>query len=304
MNGFLLVDKPLGVSSFGALQQLNKQFSIQRRSKKVGHGGTLDPYASGLLVIAVGKATRFLRYFLGSDKRYTAKVKFGERTSTDDCEGEVVATGPTEHLNREKLEKALEAFRGKIQQVPPGFSAIHVDGVRAYQLARQGVEVEIPPRDVEIHDISIISCDLPQDREISLDISCSGGTYIRSIARDLGHHLETEAYLSGLRRTSACHFDIAQAHTLDFYMEQEDIEPYLFSCMDAMKHFPAIHANEQRIHRLLRGLPVNFNIAQDGIYTVQYRNRLVAVLERKDGQNDFLRLYSDQEFAQQLEIQT
>ncbi len=297
MNGFLLVDKPLGISSFGALQQLNRKFSIQRRAKKIGHGGTLDPYASGLLVIAIGRATRFLRYFLGSDKRYIADLKFGQRTSTDDVEGEIIAEAPYEHISRQNVDETVSTFIGTISQIPPAFSAIHVDGQRAYSLARQGQEINIPPRDVQIHRINVLECDLPEKPLLKLDIACSGGTYIRSIARDLGHALHSEAHLIGLRRTNACHFDIADAHTLDFFMEQSDIVEYIYPYQKAMAHFPAINPSAEKIHRLLKGLPVNFNLSEDGIYTVNYKGELIAVVERKEKHNDYLRLFSDQEFG-------
>ena len=293
MNGFLLVDKPTGISSFGVIQQLNKRFSIQRNAKKIGHGGTLDPNASGLLVIAVGKATRLLRYFLGSDKRYTAKIHLGARTTTDDSEGEVIATAPFDHVTPESVAQALEAFRGTISQVPPVFSALHVDGKRAYELARKGAEVELQPRTVHIYQLTMTECQLP---EIELDVRCSGGTYIRSIARDLGQQLHSEAYLSGLRRTEACHFSIMQAQSLQFYLAQESLEPFLIPLSQAMTSFERINATYREIHKLLNGLPANFHVSSDGIYTVWYASQLMAVLERKDGQNDYLRLVSAQEF--------
>ncbi|MBQ9395844.1 MAG: tRNA pseudouridine(55) synthase TruB [Proteobacteria bacterium] len=298
MNGFLLVDKPIGLSSFGALQQLNKKFSIQRRAGKIGHGGTLDPYASGLLVIAIGKATRFLRYFLGSDKRYIADIKFGERTSSDDVEGEIIATADYSHIHREQVEAALSAFQGKIMQVPPTFSAVHVDGKRAYLLARKGRDVDIPAREIDIRHIEILDCKLPDEPFLQLDIECSGGTYIRSIARDLGQALGSEAHLNGLRRTNACHFEISQAKTLDFLMAQDDIESFIHPCAEAMNIYPEIRPSAAKLHRLFNGLPVNFNISKDGIYTLKFRDELVAVLERKDGKNDFLRLFSDIEFKE------
>ncbi len=298
MNGFLLVDKPLGISSFGAIQQLNRQFLIQKSSKKIGHGGTLDPCASGLLVVAIGKATRFLRYFLGSDKQYEATVKFGIRTSSDDLEGEIIAEAPWDHISRSDIEQALPQFLGTILQVPPDYSAIHVDGERAYDLARQGQKVEIPPREVRIDRLEILECQFPDNPILKLSVECSGGTYIRSLARDLGHALQSEACLTGLRRTKACHFDIAQSFTLEYLMMEKDISPYLHSCEEAMSFFPSIQVDYNKSYRLLSGLPVNLNISADGIYTILYRDLFIAVLERKDGHNDYLRLFSLLEFKQ------
>jgi len=299
-DGFLLVDKPTGVSSFGVLQQLNKRFWIQKNAKKIGHGGTLDPNASGLLVIAIGKATRMLRYFLGSDKRYTANIRFGKQTTTDDAEGDIIAQLPYEHIDCSLLEQALSAFRGEIIQIPPAFSALHVDGKRAYELARKGKSVELAPRQVNIYRIEMTQCLLPEQPCVELDIACSGGTYIRSIARDLGKSLGSAAYLEGLRRTESCQFAIAQAQSLEFYLAQEILDPWIIPIEQGMKHFTAIHAPYREIHQLLNGLPANFHVSQDGIYTLWFNEQLIAVLERKNNRNDYLRLMSAQEFDKQF----
>ena len=298
LNGFLLVDKPTGISSFEVLKRLNRQFSIQRTSKKIGHGGTLDPNASGLLVVAIGKATRLLRYFLGSDKRYIATITFGARTTTDDCEGEVVETAPYAHITREALDEALARFRGKISQVPPNFSALHIDGQRAYDLARKGKSFEIPAREVEIHSIDVLHAALPDDPTIKLDIACSGGTYIRSIARDLGISLGSQAFLKDLRRTRSCHFDIEKAKTLDFILKQEDIRGIMRSCAEAVEHFPSIVLSKPQAYKLLNGQPVNLNISDDGTYAIfeQETCALISILERSDHHNDFLRLYPASDF--------
>ena len=244
-------------------------------------------------MIAVGKATRLLRYFLGSDKRYTARVHLGARTTTDDAEGEVIATAPFEHVTPEDVGEALASFCGTISQVPPAYSALHVDGKRAYELARKGAEVTLQPRTVHIYRLVMTECQLP---EFELDITCSGGTYIRSIARDLGKQLHSEAYLCGLRRTEACHFCIDQAQSLHFYLAQESLEPFLIPLSQAMFSFERIDASYSEIHNLLNGLPTNFHVSCDGIYTVWYASRLMAILERKAGKNDYLRLLSAQEF--------
>ena len=298
MNGFLLIDKPTGISSFGALKQLNKRFQIQRTAGKLGHGGTLDPNASGLLVAAIGRATRLLRFFLGSDKRYLATVQFGTQTTTDDSEGEVIATADFDRIDQARIVEALAAFRGQISQVPPDFSALHVDGKRAYQLARHGERPELAPREVTIHAIEIVSCGLPQNPELNLDIACSGGTYIRSIARDLGVALESRAHLSALRRTQACHFDISQALPLSELLEHNDLEPLIHTCDVAMQHFNAVHLDWPGTQRLLHGQPVNLHLSRDGVYRLICKDtgRMAAVVERKDGKNDIVRLYTADEF--------
>ena len=296
MNGFILVDKPTGISSFQALQHLNKRYMIQNNYGRLGHGGTLDPEASGLLVVAIGRATKLLRYFLGSDKRYTATITFGSRTNTDDAAGETIATAPYDHITSEAVEQALEKFKGRIQQIPPAFSAIHVDGKRAYKLARKGKTVEIPPRDVTIYSIQMLECGLPQSPTLTLDIACSGGTYIRTIAHDLGIALGSEAHLASLRRTESCHFSVNSALTLEQFDQYPSLEPLCHSNTEAMAAFPQIRPSKKNVIRLLRGMPVNFNIANDGIYTIiSPDDQLVAVLERKDGKNDYLRLTTPEE---------
>ncbi len=298
LNGFLLVDKPSGISSFDVIKRINRRFSIQRTSKKIGHGGTLDPNASGLLVVAIGKATRLLRYFLGSDKRYIATIEFGARTTTDDCEGEILETAPFEHITREKLETALQAFRGKISQIPPNYSALHIDGKRAYDRARHGETFEILAREVQIHEISILHAELPCNPVIQLDIACSGGTYIRSIARDLGIALGSQAHLKALRRTRSCHFDIEQAKTLDFILKQDDISAIMRSCSEAVAHFPTLTLARPQAYKLLNGQPVNLNVSEDGTYAIFECDScaLISILERSNHHNDFLRLYPASDF--------
>ena len=306
MHGFLLIDKPTGISSFGALKQLNRQFQIQRTAGKLGHGGTLDPNASGLLVAAIGKATRLLRFFLGSDKRYLASVRFGMQTTTDDTEGEMLAEATFAHINANRIHQALETFRGTISQVPPDFSALHVDGKRAYQLARHGERPELAPREVTIHDIQMTKCQLPEGSDLELDIACSGGTYIRSIARDLGIALESRAHLAALRRTEACHFDITQAHPLAFLLEQERLDPFIHSCDKAMAYLEAVRLNKAGITQLLHGQPVNLHLSKDGVYRIicSDNERMAAIVERKNGKNDIVRLYTAEEFQNVTECRT
>lgn len=300
MNGFILIDKPSGISSFQALQQLNRRFRIQDRYGRLGHGGTLDPEASGLLVVAIGRATKLLRFFLGSDKRYTAEITFGARTNTDDAEGEVIAEAPFNHISRSDVAQAIERFKGRIQQIPPLFSAIHINGKRAYKLARKGKEIEMPPREVEVYDIRILDCGLPEKPTLTLDIACSGGTYIRTIAHDLGIALGSEAYLASLRRTESCHFNVKNAMPLDQFEHLQSLESCMHTNVEAMSGFTAIRPSKKNIIRLLRGLPVNFNISLDGIYTIiTPDDQLVAVVERREGKNDYLRLTTPEELYPQ-----
>lgn len=292
MDGFLLVDKPVGMSSFDVIRRLNRHFMIGRSGRKIGHGGTLDPMASGLMVIAIGKATRLLPYFLGSGKRYTAQVRLGERTTTDDAEGEVILRRDATHISPDDILKILPRFEGRQMQVPPAFSALHIDGVRAYKLARQGKAVVMPEREIEVSKVAYVASESLSLPEFSIDVECSGGTYIRSLARDIGEALGCGAHLTGLRRTGACHFSIASALSLEFLLAQDDIDAHLTPCMEGMSFYPQIEVSLQTIEHLFKGQPVRIDAPGDGIYriTALGSEQLSAILTRTEGKDKFLRL--------------
>lgn len=281
ISGFLLIDKPTGPSSFSILKQIDRRFHLSRTKHKIGHGGTLDPEASGLIVAAIGRATRLLKYFLGSDKHYLANICLGRSTTTDDATGETLEEAPWQHLTQTDVENALSAFRGTIQQVPPIFSALHVQGKRAYELAAKGKEVILEPREVTLYNTSLTHCDLPQSPVISLSIACSGGTYIRSIARDLGQKLGTRAHMCALRRTQSCRFDLAQAHTLDAILAHDDLSQLLIPAEQALAHFPVISLSARTADKLMHGLPVDFSGYSAANYRIQCGDdpKLLAVVE-------------------------
>lgn len=196
----LLINKPLEWTSFDIVNKI--RLSLKRylgiKKIKVGHAGTLDPLATGLVIVCTGKATKQIDQFLGMDKQYIANVRLGATTPSFDLETEVDKTYPYEHINQEAIEKALESFRGKIEQIPPMFSALKVNGRKLYELARQGKEVELKAREITISDLKLLHW---EGQDLKLDISCSKGTYIRSLARDLGYELESGGHLTGLIRT-------------------------------------------------------------------------------------------------------
>ena len=227
-DGILLVDKPQGLTSHdvvGATRRL-------AATRKVGHAGTLDPMATGLLLLGIGRATRFLTYLVGADKTYEATVRLGAETTTEDADGEITATRGCriEDLPEDRLQEALTALTGPIQQVPSAVSAIKVDGVRAYQRIRDGQDVELRARPVTIHELrltaeprkAIVDGDSARSDgsgtveavDIDILVSCSSGTYVRALARDLGRALGCGAHLTALRRTAIGPFDIDEAHTL------------------------------------------------------------------------------------------
>jgi tRNA pseudouridine55 synthase len=201
-TGVVLLDKPTGITSFAALGKTKQRF----HTRKVGHTGTLDPFASGLLVVLIGPATRCARFFTGLSKRYETELIFGRETDTHDHTGATVREAPLPDY--ERICELLDDFRGEIAQVPPSYSAVHVDGKRAYERARSGEDVEIPPRRVTIHSLESTRVD---ERTMRLTVECSSGTYIRALARDIGRAAGSAAHLASLRRTAVGPFLVDEA---------------------------------------------------------------------------------------------
>jgi tRNA pseudouridine55 synthase len=207
--GFINIDKPIKVTSHDCVAKVRRWAKM----KRVGHGGTLDPSATGVLPLALGKATRLLQ-FLPNTKAYTATIRFGCRTTSDDLEGEILEENSASHLTLEAITPYLNRFLGKISQIPPMYSAIQKDGKRLYDLARKGQSIEVPPREVEITEIKVLSWQEGDFPELTLHIACKSGTYIRSIARDLGNFLAVGGTLAGLRRTESSGFSLEKSLSL------------------------------------------------------------------------------------------
>ncbi|MDO5036283.1 MAG: tRNA pseudouridine(55) synthase TruB [Porphyromonas sp.] len=211
---YVVVDKPLRWTSFDVVNRvrilLSKKLGIRRI--KVGHAGTLDPLATGVLVLCTGRFTKRIEEIQKLHKTYVATIQLGATTPSYDLESEVDCHYPTDHITQAAVEQVLEGFVGMIDQVPPTFSAVKVDGVRSYSLARGGCEVELQPRKVEIKSIQLLRYELP---EIEIEVECGKGTYIRALARDIGRALDTGAHLTALRRTQVGHFSERQAMSVD-----------------------------------------------------------------------------------------
>ncbi|EOA60273.1 MULTISPECIES: tRNA pseudouridine(55) synthase TruB [Bacteroides] len=224
----LFFNKPLGWTSFKVVGHI--RYHICRRMKvkklKVGHAGTLDPLATGVMIVCTGKATKRIEEFQYHTKEYIATIQLGATTPSYDLEHEIDATYPTEHITREKIEEALKQFLGEIQQIPPAFSACKVDGARAYDLARKGQEVELKPKLLAIDEIELLACDL-EKMEIKIRVVCSKGTYIRALARDIGEALHSGAHLTGLVRTRVGEVKLEDCldpeHFAD-WIDQQEIE--------------------------------------------------------------------------------
>jgi tRNA pseudouridine55 synthase len=208
LNGILVVDKPAGVTSHDVVARVRRLLGV----KRVGHGGTLDPFATGVLPVAVGRATRLLQYVQNADKRYDVGVTLGAESTTGDTEGELSQPYAGDWPTREALDATLTDFLGRITQTPPAHSAIKVDGQPLYKRARAGEEVAPPPREVRIERIDVTRYAPP---ELALEVACGKGTYIRALVRDIGRALGVGAYCHALRRAATGPFTLAQAHTLD-----------------------------------------------------------------------------------------
>ena len=256
MDGILIVDKPAGMTSHDVVARVRKL----ARQRKIGHAGTLDPLATGVLVLGLGKATRLLEYLTGHDKRYLAAVMLGQTTTTYDAEGEVVRTYEGEWPSREAVEAALERFRGEIEQRPPLFSAIKQGGVI-------------------IHELHLLRYAPPL---LELDVRCSKGTYIRSLAHDLGEALGTGAFLAALRRTASGPFTIEQAHTLpeiEAAARERRLDELLLPLGAGLETLPAVRLSPEEARRLAQGQFIRAHTPLDGMVRALLGDELVALVQ-------------------------
>lgn len=253
VDGVLLLDKPYQISSNGALQKVRWMFN----AAKAGHTGVLDPLATGLLPVCFGEATKFSSYLLDADKGYRATVKFGAVTTTGDIEGEVLRERPVD-FSEVDLLAAMAKYTGPISQVPPMFSALKFEGKALYEYARQGVEIERKARNVMIHSIQLISLDLASETAV-IDVLCSKGTYIRTLAEDIGEVLGCGAHLSGLRRTTTAGFKLEDAVTPEQVeaVEYEDRLGLLLPPDILVMHFPEITLADAEVGRFMHGQAVH-----------------------------------------------
>lgn len=251
LHGVVLLDKPLGLSSNDALQKVKRLF----RAEKAGHTGTLDPLATGLLPLCFGAATKFSQVSLDADKRYTARLQLGVRTSTGDAEGEVLIEREvlSNMLDPQRLRAACDAFLGEIDQVPPMHSALKHQGKALYEYARQGVEVARAPRRVTLHSIDILSV---QGDVLEIDVCCSKGTYIRTLAEDIGEHLGCGAHLIGLRRTGSGRVTLSGAITLEALqaMSEEQRDQHLLAPDVLLSDCPEAMLSQEDAARFLTGM--------------------------------------------------
>lgn len=248
MNGILLIDKPQGMTSHDVVRRVRRLL----RTRRVGHTGTLDPLATGVLPVAVGEATRIVQFLMEGDKTYRAVLKLGETTTTQDAEGEVLECRPVAGVTAEAVAAASRSFEGVIRQLPPMYSALKKDGVPLYRLARQGIEVERESREVRIDRLQILDVDLPL---ITLEVDCSKGTYVRTLCHDLGLALGTGAHLVALRRTRSGSFTEADCVILEELETDGTAAPPLLSVDEALRGMPALEVDAEATRRLADGIP-------------------------------------------------
>jgi len=254
VHGILLLDKPSGITSNAALQQVKRLYF----ARKAGHTGSLDPLASGVLPICMGEATKVSAFLLDADKRYRVRCQLGVRTATGDAEGEVLETRAVNSYSRAQLESVLEQFRGSIEQIPPMYSALKHQGQRLYKLARQGVEVERQPRPVEIYALVLTAQD---DDWIEIDVHCSKGTYVRTLVEDIGEKLGCGAHVCALRRTGVGPYDETGLVTITVLEElkQSDLaamDRLLLPIESALTQWPGVELSTDAAFYLQQGQPV------------------------------------------------
>jgi len=248
VSGMLIVDKPVGMTSHDVVQVVRRGTNIRR----AGHTGTLDPRASGVLVVLIGPAVRLSEYISAEDKRYQATIRFGERTDTYDKDGAVISNS-TVSVTREQLEEALKGYVGETKQVPPAYSAIKVKGRRAYEMARKGEKVELEPRLIKVYSLELIEWDPP---DAVVDVHCSSGTYVRSLANDLGEELGCGAVLSGLRRLKSGIFSLRDSIPLRKLKEafkDGTWYKYLIPAAEALSDWPSITLNQEEVEAVRHG---------------------------------------------------
>lgn len=255
LDGVLVAAKPAGPTSHDVVALVRRLTGVRR----VGHGGTLDPFAAGVLPVFIGRATRLAEYHMTDEKAYRAVVAFGARSTTDDLEGELVE-GEGTRPSREAVEAALGAFRGAIRQIPPDYSAVKIAGRKAYELARHGSKPELRPRDVEIRELAVVAwSDDEQRPSATIELRCSAGTYVRALARDVGERLGCGAYLVALTRTASGPFRLEDAHDLDSIraaFRDGRLARLLLPPDSGLELFPRLQLPEREVAALAKGQAV------------------------------------------------
>jgi tRNA pseudouridine55 synthase len=284
VSGVLVVDKPVGLTSHDVVQIIRRGTNIRR----AGHTGTLDPRASGVLVVLIGPAVRLSEYVSASDKRYQATIRLGSSTDTFDAEGRITSSASVDSITEEQFEEILEQYVGEIEQVPPPYSAIKIGGRKAYEMAREGEEVNLEPRVIQVYSLELLEWDPP---EAVVDVFCSSGTYVRSLANDLGNALGVGAHLVGLRRTKSGRFTLRDAVPLRRLQEAfvaGDWYKYLIPAAEALADWPMVELDGDQVELVRHGHRVQADSGSKGwARGVSEQGDLVALLEVDEESNEW-----------------
>ncbi len=269
MNGLLIINKPKGYTSHDIVNIIRKKLNI----KKVGHTGTLDPNATGVLPILIGTATKISKYLVEHEKTYIATIALGKKTDTGDSEGRIIQEDNSfESINKNKIENVIKSFIGKQNQIPPIYSAIKIKGKKLYEYAREGKEVDVQPREIEIYDIKLKRY---KNNEITFKIECSKGTYIRTLCEDIAKKLGTIGYMKELQRTKVNTFSIENAVSLE-ELDNINIEEKIISIekifLDKMK----IDLNDRKLELFLNGVQLTHEL-EDGLYRIYNNNKFIGL---------------------------
>jgi len=283
ISGVLVVDKPVGMTSHDVVQAIRKGSNIRR----AGHTGTLDPRASGVLVVLVGPAVRLSEYVSASDKRYQAVLMLGTTTDTYDADGKTTSSSPV-NVTEEQFDTELQKFVGQIEQVPPPYSAVKVQGRKAYEMARKGEEVELEPRIINVYSLELLEWAPP---EVVIDVNCSSGTYVRSLVNDLGERLGCGATLTGLRRTKSGRFTLRDAvplRKLNEAFANGTWYQYLIPAAEALTDWPTIDLEQEQVEALRHGhrIPAASS-EQKKACGVSEQGELVALMELDEAANEW-----------------
>lgn len=288
-DGILIIDKPPDVTSHDVVSRLRRIL----KTKRVGHTGTLDPFATGVLVTLIGKATRLARFFDKDAKEYEAVVRLGFETDTGDRTGKLRITNyELRDISVEEIKNVLEDFRGEIEQTPPMYSAKKIKGVKLYELARKKIEIERAPAKVSVYELQITNCELRKGKndfelktlDFGLKISCSAGTYVRTLAEEIGKKLGVGAHLAELRRTRAGSFDISKAVSLEKLEEivsENEIDKVAVSMSEALSHLPEVALSPEKLNKTKNGLKLKFENEEfrenQPVKMVDEANNLIAI---------------------------
>lgn len=273
MDGIIVINKPKNYTSHDIVRKVKKILN-----KKVGHTGTLDPNATGVLPLLIGKGTELSKYLINHNKTYEAVLQLGEKRDTGDCEGNILDSKPVqiECLDKAKIQNIFQSLIGKQQQIPPIYSAIKINGKKLYEYARKGEKVEIQPREIEIYSLELININT-EKKQIEFRVKCSKGTYIRTLCENIAEKLKTVGYMKELKRTQVGEFELKDAITIEelenLVNKNEDNKNFI-TIENYFKNVPSITLDEKRIKLFLNGVKLTFN-TDDGIYKIYYNKSFV-----------------------------